>query len=270
MQILTPTFNLAAFYAELATASERVLMLDYDGTLAPFKIRPDQAVPYPGIVELLDALMTQGDTRVVIVSGRRASEVAALLSLRQPPEIWGAHGWERMSGDGVVAVQETPEEIRQALESAEAAADAFRRGGARLERKPASIALHWRGLPAIMIAKLRTQVQEAWAPLAGQGLLELMTFDGGFELRAHGTNKEHAVRTVLAESGVDCMAAYLGDDVTDEDAFRAVKDRGLAVLVRAEPRETLADLQLRPPRELIAFLQHWRHSNGKTARSTGA
>ena len=269
MKILTPTFDLAGFYAELATAGERVLMLDYDGTLAPFKIRPDQAVPYPGITDLLDALMAQGDTRVVIVSGRRASEVAALLSLRQPPEIWGAHGWERMSDDGSVIVQDTPDAIRQALESAEAGAEAFRRVGARLERKPASVALHWRGLPAIKIARLRTQVQEAWAPFAGEGLLELMGFDGGFELRAHGTNKEHAVKTVLSESGADCIAAYLGDDLTDEDAFRALKGRGLAVLVRAEPRETLADLQLRPPRELIAFLQRWRRTDGRTGRSAG-
>lgn len=270
MQILTPTFDLSAFYAELAASSERVLMLDYDGTLAPFKIRPEQAVPYPGVVELLDALMTQGDTRVVIVSGRRASEVAALLSLRRPPEIWGAHGWERMSGDGVVTVQETADEIRRALELAETVADPFRRAGARIERKPASIALHWRGLPAIKIARLRTQVQTAWEPFAADGVLELMGFDGGFELRAHGTNKEHAVKTVLAESGAECVAAYLGDDITDEDAFRAVKGRGLAVLVRAEPRETLADLQLRPPRELIAFLQHWRHTDGKSTRSAGA
>jgi trehalose-phosphatase len=269
MQILTPTFDLAAFYAELESATERVLMLDYDGTLAPFKIRPEQAVPYPGVVELLDALMGQGDTRVVIVSGRRASEVAALLSLRRPPEIWGAHGWERMSAEGVVAVQDTAEEVRRSLASAEAAADTFRRAGARIERKPASIALHWRGLPAINIARLRSQVQAAWEPFAAEGMLELMGFDGGFELRAHGTNKEHAVRTVLSESGAECVAAYLGDDVTDEDAFRAIKGRGLAVLVRAEPRDSLADIRLRPPRELIAFLQHWRQADGKSMRSAG-
>lgn len=51
--------------------------------------------------------------------------------------------------------------------------------------------------------------------------------------------------------------AYLGDDVTDEDAFHAVKPRGLAVLVRAELRETAADLWIRPPRELVAFLRSW-------------
>lgn len=267
MQILTRTFDLEAFYSALSAASERLLMLDYDGTLAPFKIRPEQAVPYPGVVKLLDALMAQNDTRIVIVSGRRTTEVAALLSLPRAPEIWGAHGWERMSAEGVVRVQETSEEIRQALASAETSADRFRGAGARIERKPASIALHWRGLPAIKIARLRTDVQSAWRTFTGNGLLELIAFDGGFELRAHGTNKEHAVRTVLSESGAGCIAAYLGDDITDEDAFRAIKGRGLAVLVRAEPRETLADIRLRPPRELIAFLQQWRRTERKAVRS---
>lgn len=266
MQILTPTFDLDAYYAALSAASERVLMLDYDGTLAPFKIRPDQAVPYPGVVQLLDAVMAQADTRVVIVSGRRASEVAALLSLQRSPEIWGAHGWERMSVGGVVRVQEAAEETRKALSSAEASAEGFRRAGGRIECKPASVALHWRGLPVIKIARLREQVKSAWQPFAADGLLELIAFDGGLELRARGTNKEHAVRTVLAESGAACVAAYLGDDITDEDAFRAIKGRGLAVLVRSEPRETLADLWLKPPRELIAFLQRWRHPEHKPAR----
>ncbi|MDH3288725.1 MAG: trehalose-phosphatase [Betaproteobacteria bacterium] len=270
MQVLTPSVDLDAFYATLSGASERILMLDYDGTLAPFKIRPEQAVPYPGVVELLDAVMAQDDTRVVIVSGRRTSEVAALLSSQRSPEIWGAHGWERMFTDGVVRVQETAEELRQSLSSAEASAEGFRRVGARIECKPASVALHWRGLPAIKIARLREQVRSAWEPFAADGLLELIAFDGGLELRARGTNKEHAVRTVLAESGAACVAAYLGDDITDEDAFRAIKGHGLAVLVRSEPRETLADLWLRPPRELIVFLRHWRHPVVKVARRAGA
>jgi trehalose 6-phosphate phosphatase len=204
------------------------------------------------------------------VSGRRASEVVALLSLQHLPEVWGAHGWERMSDDGVVRVQETAEEMRQALSSAEASAEKFRGAGARIEGKPASVALHWRGLPAIKIARLREQVQSAWQPFAADGSLELIAFDGGLELRAHGTNKAHAVRTVLAESSAACVAAYLGDDITDEDAFRAIKGRGLGVLVRAQPRETLADLWLRPPRELIAFLQRWRRTDSKAARSAGA
>jgi trehalose-6-phosphatase len=63
---------------------------------------------------------------------------------------------------------------------------------------------------------------------------------------------------VLSETAEDTAIAYLGDDITDEDAFRAVKVRGLGILVRTEFRETAADVWLRPPEELASFLQLWR------------
>ena len=53
MQVLSPRIDMGAFYEQLATARQRVLMLDYDGTLAPFKVRPEEAVPYPGVSETL-------------------------------------------------------------------------------------------------------------------------------------------------------------------------------------------------------------------------
>jgi trehalose-6-phosphatase len=51
--------------------------------------------------------------------------------------------------------------------------------------------------------------------------------------------------------------AYLGDDLTDEDAFRALKGKGLSVLVRKESRTTEADCWLKPPDELLDFLKKW-------------
>ena len=59
-----------SFFARLARAPRAALLLDYDGTLAPFHVDPAQALPYPGVRTALDALIEQTDTRVVIVSGR--------------------------------------------------------------------------------------------------------------------------------------------------------------------------------------------------------
>jgi trehalose 6-phosphate phosphatase len=263
MQVLNSRMDLAAFYSQLAAARQRVLMLDYDGTLAPFKIRPEQAVPYPGVADLLRALMDQENTRVVIVSGRRASEVAELLPLTRMPEIWGAHGWERVTPDGAMHMQNPDAAVKDALAQAESAAAPLSVPGARLERKPASLAFHWRGMPAPGVARLRDQLGLVWKPLADGGLLELMPFDGGLELRARGTNKQRAVEAVLSETPPRSAVAYLGDDLTDEDAFQAVKGRGLAVLVRTECRETAADLWIKPPQELLAFLENWRDIPGR-------
>jgi len=84
--------------------------------------------------------------------------------------------------------------------------------------------------------------------------LETITFDGGLELRPLGCDKGTAVERVFQEMGNRTAMAYLGDDLSDEDAFRALKGRGLSVLVRHESRPTLADAWIRPPRQLLAFL----------------
>ena len=67
----------------------------------------------------------------------------------------------------------------------------------------------------------------------------------------------HGVKAILAEYGTGGPAAYLGDDLTDEAAFRAMKGRGLSALVRREWRETEAEIWLRPPAELKGFLAGW-------------
>lgn len=259
MQVLSSRIDMEDFYGRLAAAPQRVLMLDYDGTLAPFKVCPEEAVPYPGVSEALTALMEQDNTRVVIVSGRRATEVAGLLPLGRPPEIWGAHGWERISPQGEMWTQEPDAAAREALVRAHDLAERCRAAGARLEHKPASVAVHWRGMPESAVGPLKKRLTEAWAPVI-DGVLELLPFDGGLELRARGTNKQHAVKAVLSEIAAECPVAYLGDDITDEDAFRLVKSQGLAVLVRPEFRETEADLWIKPPHELLTFLERWREA----------
>ncbi len=257
MQALTPRVNLGVFFDQIARAPERVLMLDYDGTLAPFHVDPARAVPYPQVEEVLEEIARAGGTRIVIVSGRPADEVPPLLSLSWQPEIWGSHGWERLLPDGKRVITEPAPESQRALEAGVAAIADLVRDGARLERKLASIALHWRGLPTMACVALKRRAERAWEPVVGGGVVELLTFDGGLELRAIGCNKQSAVKAVLSESAPDSAVAYLGDDMTDEDAFRALKLRGVAVLVRTEFRETEADVWLKPPEELVAFLRHW-------------
>jgi trehalose-phosphatase len=212
------------------------------------------------VLEALVRIMRDDDMRVVIVSGRRAADVARLLRLERRPEIWGAHGWEWMSAEGVVRVRTPDAATASALQEAESRARALERDGVRIERKPASIALHWRGLPAVAVARLRAQSLTAMQALTAGRLVEWMPFDGGIELRARGSHKQHAVETVLSETGTDSAVAYLGDDIIDEDAFRAVKSRGLAVLVRPEYRPTMADVWIKPPQELRQFIGRWRRS----------
>ena len=68
------------FFERLRASGGGVLALDYDGTLAPFRIDPMQAVPYPGVREAIARILATGKTRVVLISGRRAEEVRELLA----------------------------------------------------------------------------------------------------------------------------------------------------------------------------------------------
>ncbi|MDB5864765.1 MAG: trehalose-phosphatase [Betaproteobacteria bacterium] len=257
MQVLTPRVDIAAFTSRIASAANRVLMLDYDGTLAPFHVRPELAAPYPEVAAILEEIVQAGGTRVVIVSGRPAAELPPLLPLTTHPEIWGSHGWERLLADGRRIVEQPGTEARLALDEAARAVEDLLSDGARVETKLASIALHWRGLPDAAAQALEKRALARWEPLT-RSALEILRFDGGLELRAVGCNKQYAVKAVLSETADDTAIAYLGDDITDEDAFRAVKVRGLGILVRGEFRETAADVWLRPPDELASFLQLWR------------
>jgi trehalose 6-phosphate phosphatase len=253
----------SSFLDQLKAARERILLLDYDGTLAPFTSNRDQAAPYPEVPSLLGEIMA-GGTRVVLVTGRAARDLAQLCGLDPHPEIWGSHGAERLTPDGSYTLDPGLSKYREGLESAAA----YLRGRGfdpHVEVKPGGVALHWRGLTDSGAADLKEQVLQVWMPLVIRHRLNLLEFDGGVELRAPGFNKGAAVRAILAEAAPDAAVAYLGDDTTDEDAFEALRGKGLTILVRPEPRSTAAEIWLQPPKELIQFLQDWLRACGGEA-----
>src|SRR6202034_2308094 len=84
----------------LRSAPRSVLMLDYDGTLAPFHIDRFAATPYSGVEDRLAILSTLPQVRLVLVSGRSARELHDLLRPDIRAEIWGSHGRERLRSDG--------------------------------------------------------------------------------------------------------------------------------------------------------------------------
>ena len=245
----------ASFFEQVRHSRERILLLDYDGTLAPFTADRTRAFPYREIPELVSKIM-RCQTRVVLVSGRAATELLFLSGIHPHPEIWGSHGAERLYPDGAYQVDSLPAEQRTALQIAN---QSLRSSGltTRMETKPGGIAIHWRGLAAEERVAIEAKVRSLCAAAVEDHGLQLLPFDGGLELRAPTKNKGDAVSIVLGEAGKGLAAAYLGDDQTDENAFRAIKGRGLAILVRTEPRPTTADVWLRPPEDLIRFLRDW-------------
>ena len=244
------------FMNAVAQSPVSALLLDYDGTLAPFCLNRQQARPYPGMTALLQEIIVNGRTRVVIITGRNAHEVIPLLAVHPSPEIWGCHGLERLRPDGTCETRRVEEPVLHAL----ADADRWLRYQGlhnRAEFKTGAVAIHWRGLDEATAAETRGQVLLGWFPIAQSTPMELLEFDGGIEMRMPGRDKGDAVRTILDEIGPEVPVAYLGDDLTDERAFLALGTLGLSVLVRPEWRKTAAALWIRPPEGLWEFLTRW-------------
>lgn len=248
--------TLENFLEELAQSPASALLLDYDGTLAPFQVDRDRAFPYPGVSALLQDIMSTGHTRVMLITGRRAEDVVPLLGVVPHPEIWGTYGLQRLRPDGTCEMPRLDETIADALEGATQWVNELGFGN-QVEVKPGSVAVHWRGLEESVATRIRATVLLGWLPIADRARMVLQDFDGGVEMVMSGCSKGAAVREFLADLNAEVPLAYLGDDHADEDAFRVLQNRGLRILVRPEWRETAADLWLRPPEELVKFLSQW-------------
>jgi trehalose-phosphatase len=256
VRLLNPAFDGLRFGLRLREAKHRALLLDFDGTLSAFVADRLAAEPYPGVREALDALVAEGRTRVAVLSGRPLTELDSILGLRV--ELWGSHGIEYRMPDGTVERREPAEELSRVIHAA--SAWTREQGWEKLlEQKPFGFALHARPDSALF-EKASPAVLARWSAPARKAGLEVCVFDSGVELRPAGRHKGQVIERVLAEMGEGCPVAYLGDDETDEDAFAALSGRGLGVLVRGAARHTQADVWLRPPEELLAFLAGWRQA----------
>lgn len=253
MRILDRRLDLSAFFDRVSKSRSRALLLDYDGTLAPFVPDPREARLYPCVAPIIQRLIDSRTTRIVFVSGRRIADLAPLLPFTPMPELWGSHGYEYLAPDGTRKVflpgpasLDCLARIRSAVSNTLI--------GVRNEIKTASIALHWRGDGPARIAQIRRKVAAIWRDASPHGAVVMDEFDGGVEFKARDRTKGTAVAAMIADLGV---GAYLGDDLTDEDAFPAMSSAGISVLVRPRLRATSASIWISPPDELEAFLLDW-------------
>lgn len=256
MSHAVPERDIRPFFDLISAARTRVLLIDYDGTIAPFRTDRSRAIPYPGVRPLLDRINKDCRTRLIVLTGGSAIRIPSLLGLHPPPEIWGACGLERLYPDGRYEGAEITDKDLDALANAESLLNE-EHFGQYVEIGPGGVAVHWRGLELEQILEIRTKAYQILNPLAiGNGLV-IADFDGGVELRVPSASAGDAIRSLLLETDEDSPVAYLGDDTPDEEAFRVLNNRGLTALVRPKYRFTAAELWLRPPGELIGFLRSW-------------
>lgn len=227
-------------------AENPLFFLDYDGTLAPIVDDPSAAVPHPEIPPLLELL--DDAFPLWIVTGRDLSQLVPLLSM--PLCAIGLHGAQ----SGVIGGEvnhRMSDEAAEAISTLRSRLPSIK--GAQVEEKSQAFAVHYREAENLRDARERL---ETWADAMPE-MLDVIWGKKVVELRPKGLTKGTAVKEVVAEHP-EHTPVYLGDDVTDEDAFEALSgiDRP-AITVKVGDGETLASYRLDGPSEVAAYLKKY-------------
>ncbi|MDH3752327.1 MAG: trehalose-phosphatase [Acidimicrobiia bacterium] len=212
---------------------------DYDGTLAPIVDNPDEARPLRESIAALRTLAAMPDTHVAVISGRSLRDLAALSRLPEEIHLIGSHGSEFDAGF-VHALNHAQLERRDEIATA-LGEIAQGHPGFIVERKPASVALHYRQVP---VALHEQAVDDA---VAGAGSLEGVVVKPGkmvIELAVVETDKGTALTDLRHLIGVEAVL-FAGDDITDEDAFERLTGPDLGVKIG--PGESAAIARVSDP-----------------------
>ncbi len=198
---------------------------DYDGVLAPLVENPSKAYPHRESMAALRTLSTLPDTHVAVVSGRSLRDLAALSRLPAEIHLVGSHGSEYDAG---FVDDLTPQQVElRAIITKEFEAAAAEGSGYIIEKKPASVAFHYRNADP---DEAKVMVERLLNGPAKRPGTQLKLGKKVVELAVVDTNKGTAVEALRRQVSADAVI-FLGDDVTDEDAFKTLRGPDLGVKI---------------------------------------
>lgn len=243
-----------AAIAREADGKRIAIFLDYDGTLSPIVETPEQAIM---AADMREAVVKLAEcTPLGIISGRDLEDVRDKVKI-DGIVYAGSHGFDITGPDGLKFENTVGEDFLPALDSAENALSAKIGAleGLLLERKKFAIAIHYRRVAPKNVERIEAVVDETTSDhpdlrkAYGKKIFELQP-----KVDWHKGKALISLMRTLELDRDDVLPVYIGDDVTDEDAFRALKGRGVGIVVREEAYETAAVFSLKDPDEVREFL----------------
>jgi trehalose-phosphatase len=242
-----------------------VVLSDFDGTLASFDVDPSAPRLSDDTRHVLQALASRRDVTVGLVSGRRLDDLAGRTQLPDHVYLAGLHGLEIRHGSrdwhhpDLVDSHELVDRVAEAIHAA-----VGKVSGVRLEHKGVSLTVHVRAVESSRRQDVLRQAIAAARPWLDSSELKVLDASEAVELLPNiAWNKGDAVRWIVddveTQARQKAWCIFFGDDVTDEEAFRAVRD-GLTVVVGQRP--SLARLRLNSPADVAAVLLGVTNRNG--------
>ncbi|MFO7963123.1 MAG: trehalose-phosphatase [Desulfobacterales bacterium] len=230
------------------------IFLDYDGTLTPIVEDPSKAALADQNRKIIQKLSEHWT--VVIMTGRALNDIKQLIGLENLVYA-GSHGFNMVGPENcfheepgkrfLPELGKAEKQLRDSLTDLK---------GIRIERKPYAIAVHYRRADENIIPELERRVDEVSGRFAG---IAKTTGRKIVELRPNADwNKGKALLYLLKRLHIDdsrTVPLYIGDDTTDEDAFEAIEQRGIGILVTDRDRMTAASHVLQNPEEVTVFLE---------------
>lgn len=259
---------------DIVRSSRLMVFLDYDGTLSPIAATPGDAVLPKAAKVLLSALSQLSGCAVVVISGRRLKDLKQQCVGLKRIAYAGNHGLEIAGADiGRWDFKGFKKDLRDLKAQIRKAVALFQ--GAFLEDKGLTLSLHYRLVAAQDIPAVKTAIDLVTRPLRLQRKIRIIPGKKVFDIRPPWNwDKGKAVAWFLARQREiwktkEILAVYLGDDTTDENAFRALKNQGMTVVV-GKKQGSSARYYLKDPGEVTQFLQrlwegrrHDKPRNGK-------
>ena len=253
--VLNPWYFLS-FKDAIFSRKQLAFFFDYDGTLTPIVKRPELAVLSTQMRSLIKKIAKKYPT--AIVSGRQREEVEKLVGVEGIYYV-GSHGFDIKGGsfsyihpqlnEVVPLISHIAEEFSTKLKSIQ---------GVIIENKKFSVALHYRLVEDRFLDNIKKVVDKVKREYSN---LRLMCGKKVFEFMPDiDWDKGKAIRWLLSILNIswrEYAVIYIGDDTTDEDAFRMVRTRGIGILVSEGKATSAADYFVHSPQEVRKLLERF-------------
>lgn len=214
-------------------SQKRLLLLDYDGTLAPYTINPLQAQPSPELSSLLKTLTSDRRNRLVVVSGRDQQTLEQWLGCYEIDCI-AEHGlWAKVQGGKWKKLHNTTTAWKPSILLI-LKRFSSQLVGSFVEEKRHSLAWHYRASEPLLGSLRAQELIDELRPLVGAEHLRILHGSKVVEIADARINKGIAVQQVLAHYAPDCILA-VGDDRTDEDMFTVLPETAYTIKVGMSP-----------------------------------
>lgn len=244
---------------KLIRSSSRVLLLaDFDGTLTRIVSRPKDAVLSEGTRSILKELSRDKRYYVGVISGRKLSDVKKRVGLKNIYYA-GNHGLE-IEGPAFSYLHPSCGKFAECLRELDEKLSAGIRDikGTILEHKGVSMSLHYRLVAPGRVKDLEAVFKAACAPYIKKGVIKVSGGKKVWEIKLpvkwHKGSAVKKILTFVRKKGNNILPIYLGDDITDEDAFSALKGKRALTVFVGRRRSTAAAYHLRTPDEVRKFL----------------